>query len=212
MRSIFSKVLLWFVGTIALSVAGLLATSMLLSARLSEHVDFISKTQQLQLDGACQAYEEGGPDKLRNYLRRIDELYWAQHILVDEKGTNLVDGSDRSDLLARASWARWPAPPKNSRIVLSRASADGRYRLLILIPPPFGPWFFFPYFLWILLVVVVLGYVLAMHMARPLRGLRQAVERFGHGDLTTRFGSDRRDESASWQAPSTRWPDGSRPC
>jgi signal transduction histidine kinase len=78
--------------------------------------------------------------------------------------------------------------------VLSRGSADGRYRLLILIPPPIGPWFFFPYFLWIVLVVVALGYALAMHMARPLRGLRQAVERFGHGDLTARFGSDRRDE------------------
>ena len=194
MRSIFSKVLLWFVGTIAISLAGLGATSMVVSARLPEHFDFMSKTQQLQLDGAIQAYEEGGPDKLKNYLGRIDQLYFAQHLLVDSKGTSLVDGSDRSDLLARASRVRFPRPPRNGRIVFSRASADGRYRLLILVPPPVGPWFFFPYFLWIVVVVVALGYWLAMHMARPLKGLRQAVERFGHGDLTVRFGSDRRDE------------------
>jgi two-component system sensor histidine kinase CpxA len=194
MRSIFTKVLLWFVVTAAISTAGLGATSMLLSARLPEHFNFMAKTQQLQLDGAIQAYEDGGPEKLKSYLRRINELYYAEHILVDGKGTNLADGSDRSDLMARGPWRRWPAPPRDGRIVLGRASTDGRYRLLILVPPPVGPWFFFPYFLWIVLVVVALGYALAMHMARPLRGLRRAVERFGKGDLTARFGSDRRDE------------------
>jgi two-component system sensor histidine kinase CpxA len=194
MRSIVSKVLLWFVFTVAVSLAGLGATSMILSARLPEHFDFMSKTQQLQLDGAVQAYEDGGPERLRNYLRRINELYYADHILVDRNGKDLADGTDRSDLVARGAWRPWPRQPRNGRIVLSRASADRRYRLLILIPPPVGPWFFFPYFLWIVLVVVALGYVLAMHMARPLRGLRQAVERFGRGDLSARFGSDRRDE------------------
>lgn len=148
----------------------------------------------MQLDGAIQAYEEGGSDKLRNYIRRIDLLYFAQHLLVDSRGTNLVDGSDRSDLLRRATWSRWAPPRGNGRIVLRRPSADGRYLLLILVPPPVGPWFFFPYFLWIILVVIALGYALAMHMARPLRGLRRATERFGRGDLSVRFETDRRDE------------------
>src|SRR4051812_9289771 len=116
MRSIFSKVLLWFVATGAISLAGLWVTSMAVSARLPQHFDFMAKTQQLQLDDAIQAYEEGGPDKLKNYLRRIDQLYVAQHLLVDIKGTNLVDGSDRSDLLAQASRGRFPRSPRNGRI------------------------------------------------------------------------------------------------
>ena len=35
---------------------------------------------------------------------------------------------------------------------------------------------FFPYYLWILVVVVGLGYGLVVHLARPLRGLRDAVD------------------------------------
>ena len=51
-----------------------------------------------------------------------------------------------------------------------------------------------PYYLWILLVVVLLGYALAVHLARPLRKLRVAVDQFGRGELATRIGSNRRDE------------------
>src|SRR5205823_13442735 len=66
--------------------------------------------------------------------------------------------------------------------------------LLIVVRPPFGPGSFWPYYLWILLVIAALGYALAIHLARPLRDLRRAVERFGRGDLETRIGSTRRDE------------------
>ena len=194
MRSIFSKVLLWFVGTVAISLAGLWVTSMVVSARLPEHFDFMAKTQQLQLDGAIQAYEEGGPDKLKNYLGRIDQLYFAQHLLVDSKGTNLVDGSDHSDLL-RAGLAGTvpPAPPERPDRVqpgLGRRTlpapdprpAAGRAVVLLPVFPLDRPGRRGPRLL------------AGDAHGPPLEGLRQAVERFGHGDLTVRFGSDRRDE------------------
>lgn len=155
---------------------------------------FIAQTQQMVLEGARQVFELGGPEELADYLRKLDELYRARHALVDRRGINLVDGRDQSDLVARAAPSPWPPVPHEGRIVLSRTSEDGAYRLLILIPPPFRPLEFLPYFLWILLVVVLLGYLLSMHMARPLRALRLAVERFGRGELSTRSGMDRRDE------------------
>ncbi|MFO0889331.1 MAG: ATP-binding protein [Isosphaeraceae bacterium] len=42
--------------------------------------------------------------------------------------------------------------------------------------------------------MVVLGYLFTLLIARPLRALRLAVERFGRGDLGARIGSRRRDE------------------
>ncbi len=53
---------------------------------------------------------------------------------------------------------------------------------------------FLPYYLWIVLVIVLLGYALAVHLARPLRKLRLAVDAFGRGDLAARTNSRRRDE------------------
>ena len=194
MRSIFSRILLWVVGTVLVSLAGLFITSAIVSARLPGRVDFFGQTQRMQLEGARQVYELGGSRALGDYLRRLDELYRARHVLVDRNGVDLVDGRDQSALLERAAPPRWPGVPHKGPMVFGRCTEDGAYRLLVLLPPPFGPLEFLPYFLWIVLVVVILGYLLAMHLARPLRALRQAVERFGRGELTTRFGSNRRDE------------------
>ena len=194
MKSIFSKILLWVLGTILVSLAGLLFTSMVVSAHLPGRVDFFSQTQRMQLEGARQVYELGGPRPLADYLNRLDALYRARHVLVDRNGVDLVDGRDQSDLVARAAPRRRPGVPPKGPMVFGRSTEDGAYRLLILLPPPFGPLEFLPYFLWIVLVVLLLGYLLAMHLARPLRALRLAVERFGRGELSTRFGSNRRDE------------------
>ncbi len=195
MKSIFFKILLWFLGTVAIALAGFLVTSWVLSARLPGHDHFFLATQAFQLDGARQAYEEGGASRLRRYLNRLNTYYRAQHYLVNAAGKDLASGHDRSTLLARAgSFPRPPASLPDGRFVVSRRSYDGRYTLLIMLPPPFGPWVFLPYFLWILLVVVVLCYVLAVYLGRPLIGLREAVERFGSGELAVRLDSTRRDE------------------
>jgi two-component system sensor histidine kinase CpxA len=197
LRSIFTKILLWALGTIALSLVGFAATSWLLDSLRPGRVDFIARTQALQLEGARRAYEEGGPDRLAAYLRRLDELFEAEHFLVDANGKDLVDGHDRSALLAQGSSPsrRGPPPrPVGGRFILTSPPDNGGSRLLIVVRPPFGPGIFLLYYLWILLVIVGLGYALAVHLARPLRGLRRAVERFGQGELSTRIGSTRRDE------------------
>jgi signal transduction histidine kinase len=196
MRSIFSTILLWGVATIGVSLVGYYATSRLLDDHRRRPPDMMSKTQTLQIELARRALEDGGPEGLGRYLRRLDEIFTAQHFLVDAAGKDLVDGTDRSSLLARASSRMSPGPQHdNSFGVLCRVSDDGQSRLLILVPPRArGGGDFLPYYLWILLVVALLGYSLAVHLARPLVSLRSAVDRFGRGELSTRIGWNRKDE------------------
>ncbi len=81
----------------------------------------------------------------------------------------------------------------NMEVLFYDPEDDGS-RLLIVVPPRPRSSEFFPYYLWILLVVLLLIYGLAIHLVRPLRSMRAAVERFGRGDMGTRIGSNRRDE------------------
>jgi two-component system sensor histidine kinase CpxA len=194
MRSIFTTILLWGLATIGVSLLGFYLTSRLIDSRRPRMDDMMSKTQALQLEGARKALDEGGPDELSRYLQRLNEIFLAEHFLVDASGKDLVDGTDRSALQARASSRRHGPPPSMGLAVLIVLPKDGGSRLLIAVPPHPRGEDFFPYYLWILLVVLLLGYALAVHLARPLRSLRQAVDRFGRGDLTTRIGSKRPDE------------------
>jgi len=208
-RSILGKILLWMAGTVLLSLAGFEVTARLLAPERPERVDMMARTQVLQLEGARRALEEGGPAELGAYLGRLNEVFRATHFLVDPNGRDLVDGTDRSDLLNRAGappgrrggppgrgapglMPRFGGPPRGPFILASRP--DGRSRLLIVVPGSGGPPNVLPYFLWVLLLVLGLTYALALHFARPLRRLRQVVQRFGEGDLAVRMRSTRRDE------------------
>ncbi len=50
------------------------------------------------------------------------------------------------------------------------------------------------YFLWLPVLIALLCYLLAVHLASPLRSLRRVVEKFGLGDLNSRFHLSRQDE------------------
>jgi signal transduction histidine kinase len=193
LTSLFTKILLWFVATTFVSLAGLVATSTFLVARFGPD-DFFEQTITLQLDDARRAYEEGGPTRLSAYLHRLDSFYPVEHFLTDQRGRDLVSGVDRSPLLVRAETSPMPFRPLADRLVIVRDSADGRYRIAAVIEPQHRIWSFLPFYLWILLVIAFLCYVLAIHLARPMRSLRRTVERFGRGDLSARTRSTRRDE------------------
>ena len=192
MRSIFARILLWAVATTAVSLIGFAATTRLIWKFLPGPIDPIARFHVLLLDDARAAYEQGGPGRLAGYLRRLDERFEAKHSLVDAAGRDLADGSDKSALLAAATTP--PEPPRWHGDELVLASPPGKNRLLIAIRPRFHPAGLLPYYLWIFLLIGALGYALAVYLARPLHGLRLAVERFGRGDLATRTGSARRDE------------------
>jgi signal transduction histidine kinase len=204
--SIFVKIVAWFAATFALSVLGYFATSVFLSARLATQNGGNPRLSSLFLDDARRAYEDGGPDRLDVYLRRLNAYTDAEHHLLDRNGVDLVTRADRSDLLAarqkrtsRRERARSRALPfwaRNTPAVRIRSSDDNRYRLVTTVAPTavLSPWVVLAYFFWLPLLIAVLCYLLAVHLASPLRTLRSVVERFGRGDLGSRSDLARHDE------------------
>ena len=83
---------------------------------------------------------------------------------------------------------------------------------IALVEPRFDPWGILPYYGAILLVIALLAYALAVHLLGPLRDLRRAVDRFGHGELSARVRSTAQGRDRRRAGPSTRWPSGSTPC
>jgi two-component system sensor histidine kinase CpxA len=82
-----------------------------------------------------------------------------------------------------------------NHVIVARRSEDGRYCFFFpAVYRRLGYWILVPQDLWLIGAVVLLCYWLAMHLAEPVRRLQRAVERFGQGDLSTRFETDRRDE------------------
>jgi two-component system sensor histidine kinase CpxA len=74
------------------------------------------------------------------------------------------------------------------------AEEVGRYPSIALGRLRLDSWGILAYYGAILLVIALLAYALAVHLRGPLRDLRRAVDRFGHGELSTRVRSTRRDE------------------
>ncbi len=100
-RSIFTTIVLWFTVTFVLSLVGYVVTSMLLSARLASREPVLPRLTRIFVNDARRAYEEGGAPRLSEYLARLESYTEVEHIFVDERGRDLVDGQDRSALLAQ---------------------------------------------------------------------------------------------------------------
>ncbi len=175
-RSIFTTIILWCVATVGLSLVGYVMTSVLLSARYSGRDSYIPRFNALFLDDARRTFEDGGSTKLAEYLTRLERYADAQYYLTDARGIDLVSGEDRSDLLAHGTENRrsrvWRLPlMRSSQSIRVHRSRDRSYRLIAVVPPRFDPWVSLWYFLWLPVLMALLCYLLAVHLATPLRGM-----------------------------------------
>jgi signal transduction histidine kinase len=194
-RGIFGKILFWFGVMLVVSFFGFSITTDLILRRANPMENLIGRLTRMQLDEAARAYESGGKAPLAASLDKYGRFFPGQHYLLDAQGRDLVSGDDRSALL------NVPPPPPRFPLTqaprgpITLASADGRYNLVIVANHlDFNPWTLLPYYAWIVLVIVLLSYALAVTMARPLRQLRLTLRKFGTGDLGIRTRSRRRDE------------------
>ena len=94
----------------------------------------------------------------------------------------------------RAAWVTRRPAKIDGRLIIVEGAQNAQYRLLILAPPPFNVWSFVPYYVLILAAVVLLCWLIALTIVRPIRQLAGAVDRFGSGDLATRIAAPRGDE------------------
>jgi signal transduction histidine kinase len=181
--------------TLVLSLIAFLEVTRVVSFQASHRTGQFGQIQSMELEQAREAYEAGGPLKLRAFIDRLERYLRGNHYLTDARGRDLVTGQDRSPLLAAAvpEGAR-PQRMGGPMIVMAK-SQDGLYRWIVeMKPPPVDLGNYLPYYALILGAVALVCWLLALNIVSPLRALARTVDRFGSGDLGARVNSLRKDE------------------
>ena len=189
MRSLFAKILLWFLATVVAAFVGF----NLIEAQFDDamrHAPMV-RAFRFQAQEARDAYESGGPKALRWDLDRIRGIFQAEAFLTDGNGRDLITSDDRRGLIRSGPWD-WL---RRNHSVIARRTADGRYWFILSIPEETARRSVLPpEQILVLLAVLALCYLLARYLTSPLRALKAALERFGQEDFSARTGSARRDE------------------
>lgn len=195
MRSLFAKILLWFLATAVITILAFVATGALGSSSEGPRQPPLGLLITLGMREARHAYETRGPEGLELALKRFEAVVQADCYFTDGSGRDLVTGADRSDLV-RGAIERPHIPLfRRNGAAFARESRDGRYWFFVIAARRnWLYWFFHPQNLWIVGVATLLCYALAYHLTSPVRRLRTALDHFGRGDLTARAESGRRDE------------------
>jgi signal transduction histidine kinase len=191
MRSLLLRILLASLGTILATVVAFSATVAAIIGPVNERL--IHYVQARQIEDVVDALSRGGPAEVSAVIRRLDASLGATHYVTDSRGIDVVTGADRSALLNLPRPFFGP-PRSGNNLVVVEPSPDGRYRLIISVPPPLDGWSFVPYFALVLAAIGVLCWLLARTIVTPVRALATAVSRFGQGQLDTRVITTRRDE------------------
>jgi two-component system sensor histidine kinase CpxA len=163
------------------------------------------------LNDAVNAYEEGGEQKVRDYLESVEHSQHVRAYLFDENGIEVSHrGAPDWAMRVAAGGPRGPHDgflfPAPQVLRDSRASSDGKHRYTVVLGLPPGPRVFIgprgvP-FTGLLIGVVSSGiicYLLAWYLTKPIVRLRTAARQLAAGDLTARTGAPpitRRDEVA----------------
>ena len=196
LNTVFAKTLLWFFGTVILTIAAVTLATALNFNTGERRPGPVGSLLRIQLSEARWAYETGGPERLRRTLERFERITEAEGILTDSTGRNLLTGEDRSDLVqAIRERSRIPFVRRN-RTVIGRRTADGAYYYFVLLQGGnVVAWFLQPEaYLSILGVLALLCYGFARYLTNPVRQLQRVVDRFGQGDFSARARVSRGDE------------------
>src|SRR5579864_2496219 len=196
MRSLFAKTLLWFLATTAVAIGGFIITTALTFSSTESRGPF-GMLLTVQAEEAKRAFETGGREALSAVLAKFQQITDMQVVFTDAKGTDLVTGQARPNLLRRQERSRWrlPFPLGGRRPIIARPDASRQYWLFLIDERRNWTFFFLqPQHLWIIGLVVLLCYGFAYHLTSPVRRLRAAVECFGRGDFSARAETNRRDE------------------
>jgi two-component system sensor histidine kinase CpxA len=210
MRSLFIRIfLLYWVVQAFFLVLAILVT---LAVRPSGEIAGVQAQQARFLSEAVQAYQDGGEEGARKYLRGVRDAQHVRLYLFDERGKELL-GRQPPEWIERVRrgetrtadsfWGR--LRPMQFLREVATASDGRRYTLVTELSPDQRPLFGphgIPGF-GILVGIISSGlvcYVLARYLTSPIVRLRAATQKLASGDLTARAGlpgSRRHDEMAA---------------
>ena len=209
MRSLFLKIFLTY--WLALALFMVLAILVTLAIRPPRENAAVEALQTKFLEDAIQAYQHGGAEEARHYLRSLHEGQHVWAFLFNEKGEELsgrrppewIDRVEQGQ--SRTVDSIWGRIGPMQFLRPSITAADGhRYVMVIQLPPGqrtlFGP----HGMLWLSILIAVLSsglvcYPLARYLSSPIVRLREATQKLAAGDLSARAGVPRfrrRDEMA----------------
>jgi two-component system sensor histidine kinase CpxA len=191
MNSLFSKLLAWLVLTALVAAAGVVLVNRIWTDP-EEGPWPPARVVQFYADEAAHAWSAGGQRELAAFLERLRESTRLEAHLVDAAGRDLLDGTDRSALANRLRRGRLFTVAHGKGLVAGRRASNGGTLLLVNAVP--GETLFVHRHLWVMATAILLAYLLARHLARPVLRLESAAERLGRGDLSVRVPEDRRDE------------------
>ncbi len=197
MRSLFAKILGWFVLTVVVTLTASIAiTALSYNPYSSEHPTPLSMMLNAEMAESRHAWETGGRDALAGTLDRFRRVAHASEVIfTDADGTDLITGEKHPTLIRTARhWSRFPFSGDRGT-TFARFSADGKYCFFLIAAPRSLLLGNFQAAHWLILaLVVLLCYALAYHLTAPLRRLKEALDHFGRGDLDARAQENRHDE------------------
>jgi signal transduction histidine kinase len=204
MRTLFTKILLWFLLTVIVTfTATFYISSIFVSSRQPQFNRFT-----FELREARAAWELEGQAGLDRFLGRLKDATGAEATLTDASGRDVRNGRDWSKLINSPNnriprnffWFLPFVRIENNRgFTAVQVSRDKKYYFVATYPVrdpnregwsvevPSSTW-------WMLAIFVGLCYALARQLTSPLRKMQKTIERFGHGDFTARVNSRRADE------------------
>lgn len=191
MNSLFSKLLAWLVLTAVVAVAGVVLVNRVW-ADPEEGPWPPARVVQFYADEAAHAWAAGGKRELSAFLDRLRRATRLEAHLLDSDGRDLLDGADHSALANRLRGGRLFTVAHGKGLVAGRRASNGDELLLVNAVP--GETLFVHRHLWVMATAILLAYLLARHLAKPVLRLEAAAERLGRGDLSARVPEDRGDE------------------
>jgi len=188
-----------------------LAILVTLAIRPSGEISGVQAQQARFLNEAVQAYQAGGEEGARKYLRSVRDSQHVRLYLFDEQGRELL-GRQPPEWIVRVQRGQtrtadtfWGRLRAMQFLRQSMTAADGHQYTLVTELPPEQRTLFGPHGvpgLGILIAIISSGlvcYILARYLTSPIVQLRAATQKLASGDLSARAGlpgSRRHDEMA----------------
>jgi len=145
MKSLYVAILLVMLGILSVSFLAFRSISDRMEKAYFDPV--FDEMEQLQIESARAALNQGGPSAVSAYMQRLDQLFGGSHYLLDGHGTDVVSGKNRDEVLPKL-----PATKSRVRfqdqILITYRSDDGHYWFLVVAPlDKSHPWMLFPYYI-----------------------------------------------------------------
>src|ERR1035437_6014990 len=191
MKSISLKVTIWSVAALAISLAVfLLIGASVIGKSTTEN---ITQANQQLFRYALTVYHSDGKVGLARYMRELNQSGGTHYSICDASGYDLESGEDHSKLIRVSVGKERPYRGEHNRLTMGLRSDEGRYIWLATSVVP-STILFAPFYILLLVTVIVLYWLVTIYITRPVRQLANVVDRFGAGELTARANPRSNDE------------------